>query len=95
MSEEYERTVISIVDESNENSTISLDKWTSDVLHEHLGDVHAWIQKVYNAVCEQNIERGLKLSRRERGNAVRQYANQKAMKLNPIEINLSDIENYL
>ena len=92
MNEEYERTVISIIDENNEKSTITLDKWTSDVLHENLDDVHAWIQKLYNAVCEKNTKRSQKLSRRERGNVVRQYANRKAMEFKPIEIDLSDFE---
>jgi len=92
MSEEYERTVISIVDEYGENSTITLDKWTSDVLHEHLSDVHEWIQKLYNAVCDQNTKKSLKLSRREKGNAVRQHANRKAMEFKPINIDLSDFD---
>lgn len=91
VSDEYERTVISIVDEHGENSSITLDKWTSDVLHENVKDVHVWIQRLYNAVCEKNSSNNLKLSRRERGNVVRQYANRKAMEFKPIEIDLSDI----
>jgi hypothetical protein len=47
MNDDYEGTVISITDENNEKSTITLDKWTSDVLHEHLVDVHALIQRVF------------------------------------------------
>ncbi len=92
MNDEYERTVVSIIDEHNENSTITLDKWTSDVLHEHLPDVHASIQKVYNAICEQNIKKGLNLSRREKGNEVRKYANRKAMEFSPVTLDLSDLE---
>jgi len=92
MNEDYERTVISITDENDVKSTISLEKWTSDVLHEHFDDVHALIQRVYDEVCKQDTTRKLKLSRRKRGDYVRNLANKKAMELEPIELDLSDIE---
>lgn len=92
MNEEYERTVISIIDEHNEKSTITLDKWTSDVLHEHLSDVHASIQKVYNSICGLDKMKDLNLSRRQKGNEVRKAASRKALELNPINIDLSDLD---
>ncbi len=95
MNEEYERTVISITDENGEKSTITLDKWTSDILHTHYPDVHEVIQTIYNAVCKQNNDRNLKLSRRECGNYVRKWADTKATKLNPVDFDINAFEEAL
>jgi len=92
MNEENERTIISIVDENDDKSTITLDKWTSDILHSHFNDVHKWVQKLYNSVCVYNEKNSLKLSRRERGNLVRKLSNKKALDLNPIEITFEDLK---
>ncbi len=87
---EDNRTTFSIVDEHDENSSITLDKWTSDILHDHYSNMHEVIQNVYDAVCKQNKAQDLKLSRRKRGNEVRKWANQKALKLEPPEFNIED-----
>ena len=90
MTDSNDRTNISIVDEHGEHSTITLDKWTSDILHKHLDDVHGWVQKAYGVVCKWNTDNNKGLSRRERGNVVRQQANKKALEIEPPEFNFYD-----
>lgn len=68
------RTNYTILDEVGEKSTLTLEKWVADLLQEMLPDVHLWIQEKYDLVCEKRSD----LSRREKGNVVRELARQKA-----------------
>lgn len=92
MGDDYQRTVISITDEFGEPTTITLDKWVSDVLHAHLKDVHTWVQRVYDRVCEHDRAQSLDLSRRQKGDQVRSLAGKKALDFEPIEIDLTDFD---
>jgi hypothetical protein len=71
-----EKTIYTITDESGERSTITVEKWISDLLQSSLPDVHAWIQEKYDASCKKLPH----LSRREKGNAVRERARLEAEK---------------
>jgi hypothetical protein len=71
-----EKTTYSITDEHGDSSSITVDKWIADLLQDQLPDVHEWIQAKYNLACEKYP----KLSRRERGNAVRERARREAEK---------------
>ena len=92
MDKEYERTVISITDENGDKSTITLDKWTSDILHANYSNVHDVIQTAYNFVCKHNNDQNLELSRRQRGDYVRRLADRKAEKLNSVAFDMDAFE---
>lgn len=68
------KTNYTITDEHNTKSTITLDKWVADLLQETLPDVHIWIQEKYNLICEKKPS----LSRREKGNLIRELARKEA-----------------
>lgn len=68
------KTNYQILNEDGEKTTISLEKWVADILQIELDDVHARIQILYNKICEQHPH----LSRRQKGNAIRQAATVKA-----------------
>lgn len=69
-----QKTTYSISDEHGDHSTITLDKWAADFLQDLLPDVHAWIQQKYDLICEKLPH----LSRREKGNVLREVARRKA-----------------
>lgn len=71
-----EKTIYSITDESGDRSSITVEKWVGDLLQADLRDVHAWIQATYERVSEKLPH----LSRRQRGDAVRQVACKEAEK---------------
>lgn len=71
-----EKTTYSISNEDDEQSSITVDKWIADLLQDQLSDVHEWIQEKYDLACEKYPH----LSRRERGNAVRERARREAQK---------------
>ena len=71
-----EKTTYSIVDEHGDQSSITVDKWIADLLQDQLTDVHAWIQAMYFTACDKYPQ----LSRREKGNAVRERARREAEK---------------
>ena len=62
-----EKTIYSITDGHHEKTTITIDKWTADILQQWLPDVHCWLQEKYDRVCARHPH----LSRREKGNMVR------------------------
>jgi hypothetical protein len=62
------KTTYTIIDEHNEKSSITVDKWAADLLQEMLPNVHLWIQQKYNLVCEKKPH----LTRREKGNVIRE-----------------------
>jgi hypothetical protein len=70
------RTTYTIIDETGDKSTITLDKTVADVLQLHLPDVHAWVQHVYDCAAKQYPG----LSRYKRGDLVRDYALKEANK---------------
>jgi hypothetical protein len=70
------KTSYQIIDEDGQKTTISLEKWVADVLQLELEDVHAKVQAAYNRVLEKHPE----LSRRLRGNYIRQMAEATANK---------------
>lgn len=80
-----EKTTYTITDEHGDKSSITVDKWIADLLQDMLGDVHAWIQGKYNVACAKLPH----LSRREKGNAVRERARVEAEK-NPAYMPLRD-----
>lgn len=71
-----ERTIYTIDNENGQQTTITLNKLTADVLQKILPDVHAWVQNTYNKVTSKKPE----LSRREKGDLVRVLANNEAQK---------------
>ena len=71
-----DRTIYSINNEEGERSTITLDKFVADVLQACLPDVHDWIQRTYDHVCNRKPN----LSRREKGDVVRLLAVREAEK---------------
>ena len=71
-----EKTAYSITDEHGDQSSITVDKWIADLLQDQLADVHSWIQKIYFSACDKYPT----LSRREKGNAVRERARREAEK---------------
>lgn len=71
-----EKTTYSITDEHGDDSSITVEKWIADLLQDTLPDVHAWIQQKYDAASQKYPS----LSRRERGNLVRERARKEAEK---------------
>lgn len=71
-----EKTTYSMTDEHGDASSITVEKWIADLLQDQLVDVHAWIQEKYNLACIKYPN----LSRREKGNAVRERARKEAEK---------------
>ena len=71
-----EKTIYTITDDHDERSTITVEKWVGDLLQANDPDVHAWIQAKYEHVLRRLPE----LSRRERGNVVRELARREAEK---------------
>lgn len=71
-----EKTIYTITDEEGERSTITVEKWVGDLLQTDLPDVHAWIQATYDRVSVKLPH----LSRRQKGDAVRQVARKEAEK---------------
>ena len=69
-----DKTNYSTKDEHDDSTTISLPKLVADTLQLELSDVHAWIQDEYNAVVKSHP----KLSRRKKGNHVREIALARA-----------------
>lgn len=70
------KTTYTITDEHSEKSTITIDKWAADLLQDSLPDVHGWIQSKYDLVCSKRPQ----LTRREKGNVVRELARKEAEK---------------
>jgi hypothetical protein len=70
------RTTYSIADESGEKSSLTIDKWAADLLQDMKPNVHVWLQEKYNVVAEK---RAL-LTRRQKGNVVRELARREAEK---------------
>ena len=70
------KTIYTIKNEHGEHTTITLDKWAADLLQELLPDVHAWVQKKYDLICERKPE----LTRREKGDVLRALARRDAEK---------------
>lgn len=68
------KTNYQIIDEFNEKTTITLDKWVADILQLRLPDVHSKIQDAYIKSLETHPD----LSRRERGNLIRSRAEHTA-----------------
>lgn len=65
------KTLYTIVNEHGEKTTITLDKWIADVLQFALGaEVHTRIQAAYDKVLAKYPD----LSRKQRGDLVRQMA---------------------
>lgn len=70
------RTTYTIFDEHGDKSSLTIDKWAADLLQEMKDDVHLWLQEKYNLV----VNKKPKLSRREKGNVVRELARREAEK---------------
>ncbi len=62
------KTNYQIINEHNEKTTVSLDKWVADILQLELNDVHASIQHAYNALVISHPY----LTRREKGDIIRE-----------------------
>lgn len=86
-----EKTLYSIVDETGERTTITIDKFVADVLQMHLPDVHTWLQTAYNKVVVKRPE----LSRRQMGNVVRALARREAEKTSVYMHFMNDLESSL
>jgi hypothetical protein len=68
------KTLYTVTDEHGEKSTITIDKFTADILQAHLSNVHAWIQDSYDRVALKKPG----LTRREQGDHVRALAAREA-----------------
>ena len=68
------KTTYSIIDESGEKSSITIDKWAADFLQDLLPNVHQWIQEKYDLICFEYSQ----LSRRKKGDVLREVAALKA-----------------
>ena len=69
-----QKTIYTITDEDGDKSSITVEKWVGDLLQALLPDVHAWIQAKYNYVSEKAPH----LTRRQKGDAVRELARREA-----------------
>ncbi len=70
------KTNYEITNEQGEKTTITLDKWVADILQSEFENVHIMLQKAYDSVVEHKPE----LSRRKKGNSIRQMATNTANK---------------
>ena len=78
------KTIFTFLDESGDESTLSLDKFVADKLARSVGDIHAWIQAQYHGirageerfvrVTKTFKPRGKSLSRRTIGDIIRVVA---------------------
>lgn len=64
------KTNYQIIDEHNEKTSITLEKWVVDILQIELPDVHKSIQNAYDKFLLKKPE----LTRRERGNYIRELS---------------------
>ena len=67
------KTTYSIVNEDSIKSSITMDSDIADILQIHLDNVHEWIQAQYDLICQKSP----KLSRRKKGDILRQLALKK------------------
>ncbi len=67
-------TTYTITDAKKEKSSISIPKFDADILQKNIPDVHAFIQKAYDSA----VEKYPYLSRRKKGDEVRQLVWKKA-----------------
>ncbi|PIW93818.1 MAG: hypothetical protein COZ86_04375 [Candidatus Moranbacteria bacterium CG_4_8_14_3_um_filter_41_13] len=78
------KTVFTFINESGDESTLSLDKFVADKLARSVGDIHAWIQAQYQGIiageeCFAKViksfkRRGEPFSRRTIGDIIRVVA---------------------
>jgi hypothetical protein len=68
------KTNYQIINEDNEKTTITLEKWVADILQIVLPNVHESIQRAYNKTLKESPE----LTRRERGNLLRAMSEKTA-----------------
>lgn len=78
------KTKVNFVDELNEPSDITFDKWIADALIAKVGDLHNWVQSIYDRIVTGNMieAKGVialrrktgKLHRRKIGDFIRNYA---------------------
>lgn len=69
-----QKTTYSIIDESGDKSSITIDKWAADFLQDLLPDVHQWVREKYDLICRKHPH----LSRRKKGDVLRDVAALKA-----------------
>ena len=67
-------TKYEILDERGGKTTITLYKWTADVLQIVVPNVHAWVKNTYDRVAEKYPL----LTRRAKGDLVRRLASKEA-----------------
>lgn len=68
------KTNYQILNEDGEKTTITLDKWVADILQFEIEDVHARIKAAYDRTLQEKPH----LSRRQRGNLIREMAGNTA-----------------
>ena len=78
------KTIFTFIDETGNESTLTLDKFVADRLTRCVGDIHAWIQAQYHGirageerfvrVTKTFKPRGKSLSRRTIGDIIRVVA---------------------
>ena len=90
------KTNYQINNEDGGKTTITIEKWVADVLQIELKNVHERIQAAYDKVLKEKPE----LTRRERGNLIRQMATKTAdsyqeTKKNVLGWNNDDLLNSL
>lgn len=81
---EEDKTLFTFIDETGEQSKLTLDKSVADALTAIVGDVHAWIQTVYDGISAGEVQyakyinhvvkRGGDLTRLAIGNIIRLIA---------------------
>ncbi len=69
-----QKTIYTINDEYGKKTTLTITKATADTLQSEMPNVHSYIQETYNKVAKKFPH----LSRREKGNYVRDIADYKS-----------------
>ena len=78
------KTDYQIKNENWKNTTIRLDKWVADILQIALPNVHERIQLAFDKLLLEKPQ----LTRREKGNYIREMATQKANQYQDIKKNI-------
>lgn len=69
----HHKTKITFVDELGEPTELTLDKWVADQLFAKVGDLHRWVQSIYDKVVagQMSIAKRVNALRRKTGESHR------------------------
>lgn len=72
------KTHYQILNEEGNKTTIAIEKWAADILQHNIPNVHEWIKEKYDYISLKRPD----LTRKVKGNGVRQFAIIEASKSN-------------